>query len=137
MRRYLAPVLASLGSLQLAQGIWMGVAPRSFYDVLADFGPYDAHLLRDLATWSVALGAVLIVAARRPAWRVPVLVFAALQFGLHPLNHLVDVGAARTTLMGVFDLVSLLVIAAQLVVLVVLSASSPARASASDRAEGR
>lgn len=110
-------ILAAFGVTQLALGGWMLLAPRSFYDVLADFGPYDGHLLRDNATWYLALGAALLLAARRPAWRAPVLALALLQYALHALNHLADVTDARTALMGVFDVVSLALTAAALVVL--------------------
>ena len=120
MTRYATPVLVAFAVLQLLQGIWMVVDPRSFYDQVAAFGPYNPHGLRDMATMNLALGAVLLVAVAVPALRVGALAVAAAQFGLHTINHAVDVGLARTTAMGVFDLVSLAAITAVLAWLVVV-----------------
>ena len=120
MTRYATPVLIAFAVLQLLQGIWMVADPRSFYDQVAAFGPYNAHGLRDMATMNLALGAVLLASVAMPALRVGALAVAAVQFGLHTVNHAVDIGLARTTAMGVFDLVSLAAITAVLAWLVVV-----------------
>lgn len=70
----------------------MAFAPDSFAEQVAGYPPQEPHFLGDLATWTAALGIVLAVAAEIPAWRVPVLGFAAVQYALHTLNHLVDIG---------------------------------------------
>lgn len=111
MAAVLPPALAALGLLQIGQGAWMVAAPRSFYDLIADFGPYNPHDLRDMATWSLALRVLLLVAARRPAWRLPLLALLALEALLHALNHVRDADLARTTSMGVTDIVSLAALA--------------------------
>ena len=102
-----ALALRVLGAFQLAQGALMVLAPRTFFDQIGPFGAYNDHYIRDVATWYLALGAVFLVAAGRPRWRSPVLAFAALQFGLHTLNHIVDVGDADKLGIGIFDAVSL------------------------------
>ena len=99
--------LRILGALQLAQGALMVVAPHSFYDLVGPFGAYNDHYIRDVSTFFLALGVVMLVAATRPSWRAPVLAFAALQTGLHTINHVVDVGDADPVGVGVFDAVSL------------------------------
>jgi hypothetical protein len=86
--------VAALAAYELALGLWMVLAPRSFYDAVGPFGPYNAHYVVDTATWQLAFGVVLAVAVRRPSWRVPLLGFAVVQFGLHALNHIVDAGEA-------------------------------------------
>jgi hypothetical protein len=106
--------IALLGIGQLGLGLWMAVAPSTFYDALANFGPENAHDLRDVATFYLALGVVLLVAARRPSWRVPTLAFAGLQYGLHTINHLIDIGDSDPGWVGVFDFVSLGLFAAVL-----------------------
>jgi hypothetical protein len=58
------------------------------------FGTRNDHYMRDLATFYIALGAAGLVAARRPSWRVPVLALATVEFVLHALNHLADIGNA-------------------------------------------
>ena len=39
----------------------------------------------------------------RPTWRVPLLVLGAAWYGLHALNHLFDVGEARSDARGIAD----------------------------------
>jgi hypothetical protein len=99
--------LRILGVLNLAQGAFMVVAPREFYDLVGPFGAYNDHYIRDVSTFYLALGAVMLAAANRPRWRAAVLAFAALQVGLHTINHIVDVGDADPVGVGVFDAVSL------------------------------
>lgn len=127
MARIVPIVLIALGAYQLAQGAWMALDPRSFYDAIGPFGPYNAHYLRDAATWSLALGVVLMIATWRPSWRVPALAFAALEFALHTVNHIADVGEAHTTGIGVFDAVSLGVLTAVLVALLLAALGDGAR----------
>lgn len=109
--------LRLLGALQLAQGAWMALAPGSFFDRIGPFGVENAHDVRDASTWSLALGAVSLLAAGRRTWWAPVLIFAALQNGLHAVNHLVDVGKADPRWVGPFDLVALAAVAAALALL--------------------
>jgi uncharacterized protein YjeT (DUF2065 family) len=99
--------LLAVAAVQLAIGLWQALAPGAFYDALADFGPRNDHDLRDVATFYLASGVVLAVAAARPSWRAPALALVGLQFALHAANHLLDAGDADPSWVGVFDLVSL------------------------------
>jgi hypothetical protein len=105
--RALPAGVASLAAAQVALGLWMVLAPRSFYDALGPFGPFNDHYVRDVSTWQLAFGVALAVAVRRPSWRAPLLGFAVLQFGLHTVNHLIDVGDADPGWVGIFDVVVL------------------------------
>lgn len=99
-----------LGLLALVQatiGTWMTFGPASFTERVAPFGARNDHLLRDLASWELALAVMAAAAIAVPAWRVPVVTLALLHFVLHAVNHLVDVGAADPRWVGVVDLVSL------------------------------
>jgi Predicted membrane protein (DUF2306) len=87
-------VLRALGAAQLGLGSWMALTPASFYAAVAPFGVRNEHLLRDLSTVSLTLGVAALLAATRPTWRVPVLAITLLQFALHSLNHLLDIGQA-------------------------------------------
>jgi hypothetical protein len=49
----------------------------------------------------------VLLSVNRPAWRAPLLWVGAVWFGLHALNHLFDVGEARSDTRGVFDTVLL------------------------------
>jgi hypothetical protein len=93
--RALAPLLVVFGVTQLALGVVMWVAPSTFFDAIGPFGTRNNHYLGDLATFYIALGVAGVLAAGRPAWRVPVLALATLEFALHSINHLLDVGEAH------------------------------------------
>lgn len=110
--------LRAYGALQLAQGAWMAAAPASFYDAVGPFGPRNEHYVRDAATWSLALGALCLLAATRPSWRLPVLALAALQAGLHTVNHIADAGLPESAFVGIFDAVALALLTGLLVLLV-------------------
>lgn len=71
--------------------------------------------MADTATWYLASGAALVVAAGRAAWRVPVLFLVAVQYALHSVNHLLDVGEAHTSWLGPANLASLALATALLV----------------------
>ncbi len=103
-----------VGALHLAAGTIMALAPRPFYDEVGTFPPFNAHYLRDLATWYVAFGALLLVAARRPAWRAPLLALAVVQYGLHVVNHLVDIGDPEPAWKGPVTAIALALIGAVL-----------------------
>jgi PPE-repeat protein len=70
----------------------MAIAPGAFFDAIGPFGTRNDHYLRDLSTFYIALGAAGLVAVRRPGWRVPVLALATIEFALHAINHLADIG---------------------------------------------
>ena len=96
--------LTILGATQLVIGAWLAIAPDSFVDAIAPFGPADHHFLRDLATFQAGIGIALLAAAGRPAWRVPVLFAALVQSALHTINHLFDIGGHGPGLAGPLQL---------------------------------
>jgi hypothetical protein len=113
-RRALPALLLALGISQLALGLWMAIAPGSFYDALGPFGDRNDHYLGDVATFYLALGVVALVAARRASWRLPVLAFGAIQYTFHAINHLIDIGEADPGWVGPFDFAALALSAAGL-----------------------
>lgn len=100
--------LAILGVSYLAIAALQAFAPGSFVEHVGPFGELNAHYVRDVASWYGAAGIVLLLAAGRPAWRVPVLVLALLQGMFHFVNHIVDVGEADPAWLGPGDAVLLL-----------------------------
>src|SRR3954451_9772958 len=86
--------LLVLAASQLALAVYMVADPSSFFDTVGGFGTQNDHYIRDVATWSAALGVAAFVAAFRESWQLPVLAFAALQFTLHALNHAFDADIA-------------------------------------------
>jgi hypothetical protein len=106
--RALGRLIALVGLGQLAVGCWMMLATESFGETIASFDGYNAHDLRDFATHYLALGVVLLIAAARAQWRLPLLVFATLANALHTINHAIDVGDSDPAWLGPAELVALL-----------------------------
>ena len=107
----LRTVLMVAAVYHLLLGAFMFFAPGAFYDSLGKFPPENQHYIKDVATFYIALGVVFYISVRRRSWRTPVLVFATLEYAIHAINHLVDVGDAATDLTGWFDFFSLALIA--------------------------
>jgi hypothetical protein len=99
--------LLAFAAVQLGLAAFMAVAPHRFYIAIGPFGARNDHYVRDVATYNAALGAALLIAVRRPSWRVPVLAIMTLQFGLHSVNHLVDIAAADPSWVGYLDFFAL------------------------------
>ena len=127
LNRILPVAVGVLGAYQLLLGLWMLVSPRSFYDQIAGFGAYPPHFIRDTSTWQIALGVTLLAAVSRRSWRAPLLAFAALQTGLHAINHWVDVDKASSLGVGLFDAISLTVLTVVIVALWRAAARTPTR----------
>jgi hypothetical protein len=85
----------------------MTFAPHSFFTDIGPFGVQNDHYLRDTATFNAAFGATLLIAYWRVSWRAPVLFCVALQFALHTINHLADIGAAHPHWLGPADFAAL------------------------------
>jgi len=100
--------VAAFALVQLGLAVLMVAGPHSFYSDIGPFGSYNGHYIRDVASFYGALGIGLAVALRHVSWRVPVLALATMQYGLHSLNHLLDIGRAHPAWTGYFDFVSLL-----------------------------
>jgi hypothetical protein len=99
--------IAMFATLHLGLALLMAIAPHAFFTAIGPFGAYNAHYIRDVATFYAALGAGGAISLARPAWRVPVLAITALQYALHSVNHLLDVGRAHPAWTGYFDFFSL------------------------------
>jgi hypothetical protein len=96
-----------LAGYNLVLAVFMAALPHAFFTSVGPFGARNDHYIRDTATFSAAIGVGLLIALRRPSWRVPMLAISALQFALHSVNHLVDIGNAHPAWTGYFDFVAL------------------------------
>jgi hypothetical protein len=101
-------LLIVFAAVQLLLGALLWLTPGFFFDEIGPYGARNDHYMADLATWYLALGAAAFVAIRRVGWRVPVLAMAFIQYALHSLNHLIDVGDADPGWLGPANFVSLL-----------------------------
>jgi len=96
-----------LAAFNIGLAIFMAAAPHAFYKAIGPFGASNDHYVRDVATFYAAVGAGFAIAVRRVSWRVPVLAVSTIQFALHSVNHLVDIGKAHPAWTGYFDFFSL------------------------------
>ena len=96
-------VLVVLGVVQVASGALALVAPGTFYDEVGRYGVENQHYVGDVGAFVLAFGIAVLIAAQRPAWRMPVLLVGALWSGLHAINHAFDVGDARSDARGIVD----------------------------------
>jgi hypothetical protein len=88
--RFVEVTLIAFGVYSVLLGLFMMVAPGTFFDTLGDFGVRNDHYTFDNATFELPLGLLLLAAFRWPSWRVPALAFATLHWGLHALSHIID-----------------------------------------------
>jgi hypothetical protein len=101
------PLLLVAGAFHVALGVFMVAAPRTFFDEVGAYPPFNDHYIRDIATFYLALGAVFVIAAARRSWQVPLLVFAVVQYSLHVFNHVWDVSDSEPAWLGPANLASL------------------------------
>ena len=125
MRRRMDTIVLAVGITELAIGLWMAISPATFFDTVGGFGAENHHYIRDTSTVYFALGIAMLVAARRPAWRPPVLLTAAVQYAFHSLNHLIDLGEAEPSWVRPFEFVTIAMSTAALVYLFSVAAEEP------------
>jgi hypothetical protein len=94
-------VLLVFAAISIVTGLAMAFATGTFFEEIAPYEPRSDHFIRDLATYSFASGVVFAIAAYRRSWRLPVLVYATLQYGLHAVNHLVDIDETDPERLGI------------------------------------
>jgi hypothetical protein len=100
--------LVAFAVIQLGLALFMAVSPHGFYTDVGPFGVFNAHYIRDVASFYGAIGIGLLVAASRASWRVPMLALTCVQYALHSVNHLIDIGKAHPAWTGYFDFFTLL-----------------------------
>jgi hypothetical protein len=101
------PLLIAFGVVQLVLGLLLWLTPGFFYDQIGPFGARNDHYLADVATFYLAVGGVTLASVSRTSWRVPVLTLALVQYSLHALNHLIDIGESDPSWIGPADFISL------------------------------
>jgi uncharacterized membrane protein len=93
-------LLIAFAAVQLVIGLLLWLTPGFFYDEIGPYPPRNDHYMADVATFYLALGAVALASVSRERWRIPVLTLALVQYGLHSLNHLIDIGDAHPGWLG-------------------------------------
>ena len=114
--RYVEVILIVFGAYSVGLGLFMVIAPGTFFDTLGSFGVRNDHYIFDNASFEFPLGVLMLAALRRPSWRVPALVFATLHWGLHGLSHIFDPHHAAGESIGWLEAAALVVATAFLAV---------------------
>jgi hypothetical protein len=71
-------------------GAWALGFPRSFFDTVAMFPPYNEHFVHDLGAFQLGLGAAMLAGLAIRASLVAVLVGVVVGSVLHAAAHVVD-----------------------------------------------
>lgn len=115
-RRYPAVVLAVFGVYSVAVGLFMLLAPGTFFDTLGAFGTRNDHYILDNASFELPLGLMMLAALKWPRWQVPALAFATGHWALHSLSHLIDTNHAAGTWVGWLEAAGLVLTTALLAI---------------------
>lgn len=105
--RTLRLTLLATAVYHVATGVLALADPGTFFEQIGRYGIENQHYVGDVGSFQLASGVALLIAAGRPSWRVPVLGFLAIWYGLHALNHAFDTGQARSDERGVLDTILL------------------------------
>jgi hypothetical protein len=103
IRLALLPAAAYL----LVTGLLAMVVPDTFFDEIGKYGVENSHYVGDVGAFQIAAGVGVAIAIVQPSWRPPILWVGFVWFELHALNHLFDVGEARSDARGWVDTILL------------------------------
>jgi hypothetical protein len=117
VRIRLASAVAILIGLQfVALGAWAMLAPRSFFETVALFEPYNQHFLQDVGAFQVGLGAVLLLASVGLGADALTVALAGVGVGaaLHAVSHIIgrELGGKPETDIPVIVAIAVLTLAA-------------------------
>jgi hypothetical protein len=101
--RALQAVLAVVAAYHVVLGGLALLAPGTFFDEIGRYGIENSHYVGDVGVFYLAFGIALAFTIARPSWRAPLLWLAAVWYGLHAINHLLDTGEARSEARGWAD----------------------------------
>ena len=100
----------------IALGVWAMVDPRSFFEALATFEPYNQHFVQDIGAFQVGLGMVLLLAGVpvRADGLTVALVGVGVGAALHTVSHIVgrDLGGTPERDIPLFAGMAVLLLAA-------------------------
>ena len=86
-----ARLVALLGGITLVTfGAWAFFAPRSFYDTLAVFPPYNRHFIHDVGAFQIGLGAVLLLTKYGKDALFVALAGVGIGSAVHVASHIMD-----------------------------------------------
>ena len=110
--RRTGPVMVAIavGAAMVVLGLWAMIAPRSFFERVALFEPFNQHFLQDVGAFQIGLGATLLLAGllQRLTAVTVALVGVGIGAALHAISHVVgiDLGGQPATDIPLFALVA-------------------------------
>lgn len=130
-----ARAAAALGALAfLPFGLWAMVAPRSFFEQLAEFHPYNQHFVQDIGAFQLGIGAVLALAVLRPGLDTltTALVGSGVGAAAHVVSHVIghDLGGTPSSDIPLFGVVAVVLLVAGGSRLAAAVAAGPSSAAA-------
>ncbi len=115
VHQFAAVTAALFGVVFLGSGLWAMVGPESFFDAVAEFPPYNQHLVQDIGAFQIGLGAVLLfaVAARGADGMTVGLLGVGTGSAAHVVSHLVgqDLGGEPSVDIPLFTVATLMLLA--------------------------
>src|SRR5262245_57630785 len=94
LKSFCLAVAAVLGIGAIANGVYMLVAPESWYFAVPGVtttGPFNQHFVRDIGLIFLLLGGAFLIGAAQPHLRVPLWGAAAIWLSGHALFHFWEV----------------------------------------------
>jgi hypothetical protein len=104
MSRWMPEAVAVLGGIGFVGfGAWAMLSPRTFFETMARFDPYNQHFIQDIGAFQVGLGAVLLVAVavRNADLLAAALLGTGLGAALHALSHVIGMDLGGTPAMDI------------------------------------
>ena len=74
-------------------GVWAFAAPRSFFEALATYPPYNEHLFHDAGAFQLGIAAALLAALAERSVLAVGLWAGAVGSTLHAVSHWLDINA--------------------------------------------
>ena len=107
-------IVGGIGFFSL--GLWAMADPRSFFEALARFEPYNQHFLQDVGAFQVGLGMVLLLAglSARADGLTVALIGVGVAATLHTVSHIVgrDLGGVPDRDIPAFAVIAAILLAA-------------------------
>lgn len=83
-------IAGAAGISFLLIGLWGFFDPRSFFDSLAVFEPFNGHFIRDIGAFQAGLGAVLLLGILLHDTLLVTLSGVSIGAALHAISHVLD-----------------------------------------------
>jgi hypothetical protein len=74
----------------IATGLWAFLGPRSFYDTIATFPPYNVHFIHDAGAFTIGLGSVIALALLGRSALGATLYGVGIGSTVHVVSHVID-----------------------------------------------